>query len=74
MRLGNIRQETSWTNYRRALGKEDRDMFDEMVGIAQIHAPALESSTIDRLEGLILAILFEQEKEICRLRGKSRLP
>ena len=49
-------------------------MFDEMVGIAQIHAPALESSTIDRLEGLILAILFEQEKEICRLRGKSRLP
>jgi hypothetical protein len=72
MRPGDIRQDTSWNNYRRALGKEDREVFDEMIGKIQTYAPALGSSAIDRLEGMILALLLAQEMEVRRLNEVIR--
>lgn len=73
MRMDSIRQDASWNNYRKALGKEDREAFDEMIRIAQTHAPAMGSSTLARMEWMILAILLEQEKEIGRLHRTASL-
>jgi len=59
-----------WSDYRRALSKEDRDAFDSMAARARAHSSAaMYAAFQDPLEGAFLSILLEQEKEIARLRG-----
>ncbi len=62
-----------WSDYRRALSKEDREIFDEMVKLARTHGSACTYAAFsDPLEGALLSILLEQEKEIRRLKeGKG---
>ncbi|MCX6652755.1 MAG: hypothetical protein NT137_05315 [Methanomassiliicoccales archaeon] len=59
----------SWADYRRALPKDDREVFDEMVNRARMHASASTYAAFsDPVEGALLSILLEQEKELRRLR------
>jgi len=59
----------SWADYRRALPKDDREVFDEMVSRARMHASASTYAAFsDPVEGALLSILLEQEKELRRLR------
>jgi len=59
----------SWSDYRRALPKDDREAFDEMTNKARMHASASTYATFtDPVEGALLSILLEQEKELRRLR------
>lgn len=71
MMTGETNHDRSWRNYRRALGKEDREVLDDIIGRALSYAPAVGPSTIDRMEALILSMLLEQEKEIRRLKEKA---
>jgi hypothetical protein len=60
-----------WGDYRRALPKEDREAFDELCNRARLHASASTYAAFsDPLEGVLLSILLEQEKELRRLKGK----
>lgn len=60
-----------WGDYRRALSKEDREIFDEMTNRARLHGSACTYAAFsDPLEGALLSILLEQEKEIRRLKGE----
>lgn len=62
----------SWNDYRKALPKEDREVFDQMVNRARMHASASTYAAFsDPVEGAILSILLEQEKEIRRLKGSK---
>ncbi|MEM0449024.1 MAG: hypothetical protein QW520_04295 [Methanomassiliicoccales archaeon] len=62
----------SWSEYRRALPKEDREVFDQMVNKARMHASASTYAAFaDPVEGALLSILLEQEKEIQRLRRRD---
>ena len=59
----------SWNDYRRALPKDDREAFDAMVNRARMHASASTYAAFtDPVEGALLSILLEQEKELRRLR------
>lgn len=60
----------SWGDFRRALPKEDREVFDQMVNRARMHSSASTYAAFsDPVEGAMLSILLEQEKEIRRLKG-----
>ncbi len=60
----------SWNDFRRALPKEDKDVFDQMVNRARMHSSASTYAAFsDPVEGALLSILLEQEKEIRRLKG-----
>jgi len=60
----------SWGDFRRALPGEDREVFDQMVNRARRHASASTYAAFsDPVEGALLSILLEQEKEIRRLKG-----
>lgn len=62
----------SWADYRRALPKDDRDVFDEMTNRARMHASASTYAAFsDPVEGALLSILLEQEKEIRRLKARD---
>ncbi|KQM11367.1 hypothetical protein AOA80_08620 [Methanomassiliicoccales archaeon RumEn M1] len=62
----------SWSDYRRALTKDDREVFDHMVNRARMHASASTYAAFsDPVEGALLSILLEQEKEIRRLKGEE---
>ena len=53
----------SWSDYRRALPKDDREAFDEMANNARMHASASTYATFtDPVEGALLSILLEQLK------------
>jgi len=61
-----------WNDYRRALTQEDREVFDEMMRKARMHASASSyAAFLDPLAGTILSILLEQEKIIRELKAKS---
>jgi len=63
----------SWSDYRRALSQEDREAFDRLSDKVRLHASACSvAAFLDPLEGALLSILLEQEKELERLRKKAR--
>ena len=60
---------SSWSDFRRALGKEDREAFDAMTDRVRKHSSAASyAAFLDPLEGVLLSILLEQEKELRALR------
>jgi len=62
----------SWSDFRRALSQEDRAAFDRLSDKVRLHASACSiAAFLDPLEGALLSILLEQEKELERLRKKA---
>jgi len=60
---------SGWNEFRRALRKEDREVFDDVLNRARMHASAASYQTAtDPVETVFLSILLEQEKEIRRLK------
>lgn len=59
-------------DYRRALAEEDREVFDEMMKKARMHASASTyAAFLDPLGGFLLSILLEQEKSLRILKEKT---
>jgi len=62
----------NWNDFRRALSQDDRDAFDRLSDKVRLHASAASvAAFLDPLEGVLLSILLEQEKELERLRKKA---
>ncbi len=62
-----------WDNFRRALRREDRELFDVMVNKARMHSSAsLFNVHLDPMESVFMSILLEQEREISELRRKLK--
>ncbi len=61
-----------WIAYRRALREKDREIFDEVVGKARMHASAASyCAHLDPVETALLSILLEMQREIRALRRDS---
>lgn len=64
---------SSWTDYRRALRKKDRELFDRLTVKARQHASAASfCAHLDPLETALLSILLEMEREMEALRAARR--
>jgi hypothetical protein len=60
-----------WSNFRRALRKQDRSTFDDMMTDARKHASACGNAVrLNPTEALLMAIILEHEKELTELRKK----
>jgi DNA-binding response OmpR family regulator len=58
-----------WSDFRRALRKEDREAFDALMNRARLHASAATYAiSLDPTESAVLSMLLEHEKELLRLR------
>ncbi len=62
-----------WDNFRRALRKGDREIFDGMMNKARMHSSAsIFNIQNDPTESMFMSIILEQEKEIDKLKGQMR--
>jgi hypothetical protein len=65
----------SWGDYRRALRKGDRRLFDAVVTKMRQHASAAGfCAHLDPVETALLSVLLEMEREIGALRARPPSP
>ena len=59
------REEESWKSFRRALRKEDRELFDELFAAARYHTSACTcSGRAVPFEAILMSILVEERRAI----------
>lgn len=62
-----------WDNFRRALRKGDREIFDGMMNKARMHSSASTFNIhMDPTESMLMSIILEQEKEIVHLKARQK--
>jgi len=60
-----------WNDFRRALRKEDREAFDELMNCARMHASASTYAiSLDPVESALLSMLLEHEKDLLSLKKR----
>jgi len=62
-------------DFRRALRRRDRQVFDHIMDMAREHASASTvAAAIDPMDTIVLSILIEQQKQIDDLKEDSDAP
>lgn len=63
-----------WNKFRRALRKEDQQVFDRLFEKVRLHVEAgSKASRPWAFETILISILLEQEKALVELRSKLKL-
>ena len=62
-------------DFRRALRRRDREVFDRIMDMAREHASASTvAASVDPMDTIVLSILIEQQKQIDDLKEDSDAP
>lgn len=62
------REEESWKSFRRALRREDRELFDELFAAARYHTAACTcSGRAVPFEAILMSILVEERRAVREL-------
>jgi len=62
------REEESWKQFRRALRKEDRELFDELFAAARYHSAACTcSGRALPFEAILMSVLIEERRALREL-------
>jgi hypothetical protein len=65
------REEDSWKPFRRALRREDRELFDELFAAARYHTAACTcSGRALPFEAILMSILIEERRAVRDLRRR----
>ena len=65
------REEESWKGFRRALRREDRELFDELFAAARYHTAACScSGRAVPLEAILMSILLEERRAVRELSAR----
>ena len=66
-------EEGNWSQFRRALRKEDQNIFDQLFNYAKLNLPAISIQAHPvPFESILLSMLLEQQKQIRTLTDKLR--
>jgi len=65
------REEASWSSFRRALRKEDRELLDDLFAAARHHtAPCAFAGRPVPFEAILLSMLLEERRAVRELERK----
>lgn len=68
-----LREQASWSKFRRVLRKEDQEALDELFETARYHAAALSyASKPTPLEAILMAMLIEHHKAIRTVQARVK--
>src|SRR4030066_1761165 len=69
------REEESWKAFRRALRREDRELFDELFAAARYHTAACTcSGRAVPFEAILMSILLEERRAVRELSARPPPP
>ncbi len=69
-RIAEAQEASEWKSFRRALPKEDREVFDEMLSSARLYTSASSAAVrASKFEGMAMAILFHHYRTLMRSVG-----
>ena len=69
-RIAEAQEASEWKSFRRALPKEDRGAFDEMVSSARLYTSASSAAVrSSKFEGMAMAIVFHHYRMLMRSVG-----
>jgi hypothetical protein len=64
-----------WKDFRRALPKRDRPLFDEMLDTSRLYASASSAAVrTSRFEGMAMALIFHHFKKLAELAAATETP
>jgi len=69
-RIAEAQEASEWKSFRKALPKEDRGIFDEMLSSARLYTSASSAAVrASKFEGMGMAILFNHYRILMRSVG-----
>jgi len=69
-RIAEAQEVSEWKSFRKALPKEDRGIFDEMLSSARLYTSASSAAVrASKFEGMAMAILFNHYRMLMRSVG-----
>jgi hypothetical protein len=64
-----LKEKDSWAEYKKALRKEDKEIFEQLFLYAKYHSPAIgQSNKFYPIEAILISMLIELKKEINSLK------
>ena len=70
-RIAEEQEAAEWRSFRKALPKDDRAVFDEMLNSAKLYTSASSAALrASRFEGMAMAVIFHHNKYLARCAGR----
>ena len=70
-RIAEEQEAAEWRSFRKALPKDDRAVFDEMLNSAKLYTSASSAALrASRFEGMAMAVIFHHYKFLARCAGR----
>ncbi len=71
-RIAEAQEAVEWRSFRKALPREDRTLFDEMLGSARLYTSASSAAIrTSKFEGMTMAIIFHHYRMLMRAVGAA---
>ncbi|MDG6915756.1 MAG: hypothetical protein JRN27_05945 [Nitrososphaerota archaeon] len=72
-RIAEAQEAAEWRSFKKALPKEDKAAFDEMLSSARLYVSASSAAVrTSRFEGMVMAIIFHHYKILTRTAAAVR--
>ncbi len=69
-RIAEAQEASEWRSFRKALPRDDRAAFDEMLGSARLYTSASSAAVRpSRFEGMAMAVIFHHYRVLMRAVG-----
>ncbi|MDG6989414.1 MAG: hypothetical protein JRN21_08865 [Nitrososphaerota archaeon] len=72
-RIAEAQEAAEWRSFKKALPKEDKTAFDEMLSSARLYTSASSAAVrTSRFEGMVMAIIFHHYRTLSRTAAEVR--